>query len=264
MEFTNLSKKIKNEIETKKDVDNTDNKSGIYSIYIDNFDYKKMKYQERIIPIYIGQSKNIYKRVLTHKNKLKTIFSYSINEFNKNLKNKKESQYLYHKIRKCINDTDITEEHIKFKVLEYCEESELLDREKYYIDLYKSESFGLNQYSSVQKIVTSNVDTDTEEQTIDILTSIDTDTKQILLDKSNNNGFSSFNASMLCYNTRIFLKKMEGKERNPKNTNKYSEKVIIKFNETLDLWGKLLEETDLYFEPGIPDFIGEDLKLENK
>lgn len=262
MEFESFKEKVIKEIEQKKELDNTDTKSGIYAIYIENFNYKLMKYEECIMPIYVGQSKNIYKRMLSHKNKLKEIFSYSINEFNKNLRTKKEGQYLYHKIRKCINDTNLTQENIKFKVLEYCEENKLLELEKYYIDLYKTESLGLNQLSSIQKIVTSNVDKDSEEETIDILDSISTDINQVLLDKSKNYGFSSFNASMLCYNTHIFLGKMERKERNPKNIIKYSEKVIIKFNETLDLYGKLIEETSMFFEPGIPDFIEWYLKLE--
>lgn len=262
MEFENSNEKVIKEIEQKEELCNTDNKSGIYAIYIENFDYKLMKYEECIIPIYVGQSKNIYQRVLSHKKKLEAIFSYSIDEFNKNLRIKKESQYLYHKIRKCINDTNITEGNIKFKVLEYCEESKLLERERYYIDLYKTENFGLNQLSSIQKIVTSNIEKDSEDATMDILDSISTDINKVLLDKSNNYGFSSFNASMLCYNTHIFLGKMERKERNPKTIIKYSEKVIIKFNETLDLYGNLIEETMMFFEPGIPDFIEEYLQLE--
>lgn len=261
MEFKDFNDKVIKELEHKKELDNADNKSGIYAIYIENYDYKCMKYEECIIPIYVGQSKNIYQRMLSHKKKLKEIFSYSIDDFNKNLKTKKESQYLYHKIRKCVNDSNLTQENIKFKLLEYCEESKLLEREKYYIDLYKTESFGLNQLSSIQRIVTSNVEEDTEEETLGILNLIESDTKQVLLDKSKNYGFSFFNASMLCYNMHVYLGRMERKEKNPKTTIKYSEKVIIRYNEILDLYGKLIEETFMFFEPGIPDFIEECLNL---
>ena len=137
----------------------------------------------------------------------------------------------------------------------------MLEREKYYIDLYKTESFGLNQLSSIQRIVTSNVEEDTEEETLGILNLIESDTKQVLLDKSKNYGFSFFNASMLCYNMHVYLGRMERKEKNPKTTIKYSEKVIIRYNEILDLYGKLIEETFMFFEPGIPDFIEECLNL---
>ena len=262
MDFQSFNKKVIEEISNKKDLDNSDNKSGIYAIYIDNFDYTKMKYKECIIPIYVGQSKDLYKRMMEHKRKLKSIFSCSKNEFNENLRMKKESQYLYHKIRKCINETKNKQENIKFIVLEYCEEDKLIEREKYYIDLYKTESFGLNQLSSIQKIVTSDVNNDTEGEIINILDSIIQDIKKVILDKDNNYGFSLFNASMLCYNSHVFLGKMEKKERSPKTLIKYSENVILKFNETLDYYGKLVEETCMFFEPGIPDFIGECLKIE--
>ena len=38
---------------------------------------------------------------------------------------------------------------------------------------------------------------------------------------------------------------------------------IIKFNEILELYGELCEETLVFLEPGIPDFIEWDLKLKN-
>ena len=78
MEFKDFNDKVVKELEQKKELDNTDNKSGIYAIYIENYDYKCMKYEECIIPIYVGQSKNIYQRILSHKKKLKEIFSYCI------------------------------------------------------------------------------------------------------------------------------------------------------------------------------------------
>ena len=64
MEFKDFNDKVVKELEQKKELDNTDNKSGIYAIYIENYDYKCMKYEECIIPIYVGQSKNIYQRIL--------------------------------------------------------------------------------------------------------------------------------------------------------------------------------------------------------
>ena len=68
---------------------------------------------------------------------------------------------------------------------------------------------------------------------------------------------------MLCYNTGVFLGRMERKERSPKTIIKYSEEVIIKYNEILELYGELREETLVFLEPGIPDFIELDLKLKN-
>ncbi|MBO5005060.1 MAG: hypothetical protein J6D03_07460 [Clostridia bacterium] len=262
MNFENFKDTAINEIEVKKDLDNTDKKSGIYAIYIKDFDYKLMKYEPRILPVYIGQSKNMYTRMQSHQKRINEVFSYTINEFNKNLKTKKESQYMYHKIRKCINDTRITQDNIKFKVLEYCEESKLLERENYYIDLYKTESLGFNQLSSIPKMVIFNVNKASEREVINLLELISKDIEQVLEDKYKNNGFSSFNASMLCYNSRIILGKIESKERNPKNKDKYSEEVIVKFNETLELYGKIYQETDMIYEIGIPPFIEWDLKLE--
>ena len=46
------------------------------------------------------------------------------------------------------------------------------------------------------------------------------------------------------------------------NKDKYSEEVIIKFNETLELYSKIYQETDMIYEIGIPSFIEWDLKLE--
>lgn len=263
MDFEKFKDNVIKEIEQKKELDAADKKSGIYAIYIENFDYKLMEYEPLIIPIYIGQSKDMYARMLSHRKKLKEIFSYTINEFNNNLKTKKEGQYLYHKIRKCINDTNMDQQNIKFKVLEYCNNSDLLEREKYYIDLYRAEDFGFNQLSAIQKIVTSSVENASDKEIIDLLNLISENIKQALIDKSNNYGFSSFNASMLCYNTGVFLGRMERKERSPKTIIKYSEEVIIKFNEILELHGELCEETLVFLEPGIPDFIEWDLKLKN-
>ena len=262
MDFEDFKDKVINEIEVKKDLDNIDKKSGIYAIYIKDFDYKLMKYETRILPVYIGQSKNIYTRMQSHQKRINEVFSYTINEFNKNLKKQKEKQYMYHKIRKCINDTGMSQDNIKFKVLEYCEESKLLEREKYYIDLYKTESFGFNQLSSIPKMVIFNVNIASEKEVITLLELISKDINQVLEDKYKNNGFSSFNASMLCYHCRIILGKIELKERSPKNKDKYSEEVIIKFNETLELYSKIYQETDMIYEIGIPSFIEWDLKLE--
>lgn len=263
MDFEKFKNNVIKEIEQKKELDEADKKSGIYAIYIENFDYKLMEYEPLIIPIYIGQSKDMYARILSHRKKLKEIFSYTINEFNNNLKTKKEGQYLYHKIRKCINDTNMDLQNIKFKVLEYCNNNDLLEREKYYIDLYRAEDFGFNQLSAIQKIVTSSVENASDKEIIDLLNLISENIKQALIDKSNNYGFSSFNASMLCYNTGVFLGRMERKERSPKTIIKYSEEVIIKFNEILELYRELCEETLVFLEPGIPDFIEWDLKLKN-
>lgn len=43
MNFDNFKDTAINEIENKKDIDNTDKQSGIYAIYIKDFDYKLMR-----------------------------------------------------------------------------------------------------------------------------------------------------------------------------------------------------------------------------
>ena len=261
MEFEEIKEKIDSDMKQRKEIESTDTKSGIYSIYIDDFNSELMKYEKHIIPIYIGQSKDIFNRKKEHEKRIKNIFSYPIDVFNSNLKTKKEGQYLYHKIRKCINEANLSVENIKFKVIEYCDENKLLEREKQYIETYGSEKFGLNQISSIQKIIMSDIENDSEEDLMRILDDAELDINEVILNKKSNYGFAGFNASMLCYNLHVFLGKIEKKEHNPKNLNKYSEKFIIRYNDFLEPYGDIVEETFMFFEPGIPDFIEMYLKL---
>jgi hypothetical protein len=64
-------------------------------------------------------------------------------------------------------------------------------------------------------MVIFNVNKASEKEVINLLELISKDIIQVLEDKYKNNGFSAFNASMLCYNCRIVLDKIELKEYNP-------------------------------------------------
>lgn len=70
MNFESFKDTAINEIEVKKDLDNTYKKSGIYAIYIKDINYKLMKYEPRILSVYIGQSKNIYTRMQLHQKRI--------------------------------------------------------------------------------------------------------------------------------------------------------------------------------------------------
>ena len=238
MNYEKIKETFINEIKYKKDVDIKDKKSGIYVIYIEGFDTDLMQDGLKIIPIYIGQSKNIYDRIVQHKENIRETFSLTKDVFNLRLSDKKERQYLYCKLRKCISDTRLDVENIKFKVLEYCEENELNKLERYYIDTYNAENLGFNQIQAVQDIVVC--EKSGYKNVSDTLKSItNACDKYINGENEAMLGFYYFNSHMLGYNAYAFLRKIE------KNIEKDGELKKL-FEDCVSKWKKLNENIDIF------------------
>lgn len=255
IDFKALENKFKEDMSLKQEVDNTDNTSGIYVIYIDGFDTEQMQDGDYILPVYVGQSKNIHTRISSHKRSLKEIFGCSVKEFNSRLKSKKEKQYLYCKLRKCISDCKLDLDNVKFKVLEYCSETELDEKERFYIDLYKCEDLGLNQMPSVQNIVKCNPTKASDKDIINVLNSIIADINRYLENKCNL-GFFYFNSHMLGYNAYSFLYKLESKTK--------TDELLNIYNEAVKQWKKLNEYVCIFEGIGDTFFIEASLEIKNR
>lgn len=129
-----------------KDVDSKDKTSGIYLMYIEDIN------ENDYIPLYIGQSVNIYTRKSGHKGKIKKFFLLEDDTYNKMIPLFSGS-YLYCKIVSALKNNNKTMDNIKFKVLEYCDKKILDEREQYWISYYESTIYGFNQF---QEIIDSN------------------------------------------------------------------------------------------------------------
>ncbi|MBR0427093.1 MAG: hypothetical protein IJK18_02675 [Clostridia bacterium] len=142
-EVINDFEKIKNEL---RDVDTRDKTSGIYLMYIDgiSLDY--------LIPIYVGQSVNLYNRRSSHRGNTKKLYILSKMEYNKQIP-LNAGKYLYCKLVSTLKNNNKTLEDIKFKVLEHCEKEKLDEREKYWINFFESSIYGFNQF---EEIIQSN------------------------------------------------------------------------------------------------------------
>ena len=144
--FEEIKKLYLEQIKELKDVDTKDKKSGIYLIYIEGID------NDNYIPIYIGQSVNIYNRKSRHKVEIKKLF-----QLEKELYNKMiplfSGKYLYCKIVSTLKNNNKTMDDIKFKILEYCDKKILNNKEKYWINYYQTMIYGFNQF---QEIIDSN------------------------------------------------------------------------------------------------------------
>lgn len=143
-------KKVKELYNTKidklKDVGVDDKRSGIYLIYIKDIESKDY------IPIYIGQSVNIYNRRTAHRMQIKKLFLEKKELYNMMI-SLNAGKYLYCKIVSTLRNNNKTMEDVKFKIIEYCDKDLLDSREQYWIKFYESTIYGFNQ---VQEIVDSN------------------------------------------------------------------------------------------------------------
>lgn len=139
----NEFKKIKNEL---KDVDTSDKTSGIYMLYIDDLSL------DNLIPVYIGQSVNLYNRRTSHRGKTKKLFMLSTEDYNKQIP-LNAGKYLYCKLVSTLRNNNKTLEDVKFKVLEHCEKEKLNARENYWINYFEAPVYGFNQF---EEIIMSN------------------------------------------------------------------------------------------------------------
>ncbi|AHK22218.1 GIY-YIG catalytic domain containing protein [Candidatus Hepatoplasma crinochetorum Av] len=101
--------------------------SGIYAIYVNTEDIKE------IIPIYVGQARDIFKRWKQHQNQIEKIIKENSNT------------RTYKKIVHYLNVHNLKIQDLNFCVLEKCNEIELNEREMFYINLYNSDIYGFNQ-----------------------------------------------------------------------------------------------------------------------
>ncbi len=100
--------------------------SGIYAIFI------PVENINEIIPIYVGQSKDIFKRWKSHQNQIEKII-------------KEESNTrTYKKIVTYLKQKNLNIQSLNFIVLEKCNEENLNERELYYINILGSDVYGFN------------------------------------------------------------------------------------------------------------------------
>lgn len=116
-----------NNIEDLKIKRNLKQSSGIYAIYINTNDIKN------IIPVYIGQAKDIFKRWKQQQTQIKKII-----EENSNTR-------IYKRIIYYLQLYNLKLKDLNFCVLEKCSEIELKKKEKFYINLFNSDIYGFNQ-----------------------------------------------------------------------------------------------------------------------
>lgn len=131
---------------TVKEIDTSDKMSGIYIMYIEGLNF------DNLIPIYIGQSVNLYNRRTSHKGRIKRLFVLNKEEYNEQIP-KNAGKYLYCKIVSTLKNNKKSLEDVKFRVLEYCEKEKLDERELYWISFFESSVYGFNQF---QEIIDSN------------------------------------------------------------------------------------------------------------
>lgn len=134
---------IKNEL---RDIDTSDKTSGIYMMYIDDLGF------DNLIPLYIGQSVNLYNRRTSHRGNTKKLFVLDTEQYNKQIP-LNAGKYLYCKLVSNLRNNNKTLEDVKFKVLEHCEKEKLDERENYWINYFESSIYGFNQF---EEIIQSN------------------------------------------------------------------------------------------------------------
>ena len=120
--------------------------SGIYMIYIDCED------NDTILPIYIGQSKDIQKRYKDHLTELLTLNRLSYDTYKSYFFSKKQSFYegsfKATKIFKFMVEQNCEINQFRMKILMECE-IDLLDQyEEFYLQEFSSSYFGFNQLES--------------------------------------------------------------------------------------------------------------------
>lgn len=131
---------------TEKEIDTSDKMCGIYIMYIEGLNF------DNLIPIYIGQSVNLYNRKTSHRGSIKRLFVLRKEEYNEQIP-KNAGKYLYCKIVSTLKNNKKSLDDVKFRVLEYCEKEKLDERELYWISFFESSVYGFNQF---QEIIESN------------------------------------------------------------------------------------------------------------
>jgi len=120
--------------------------SGIYMIYIDCED------DDAILPIYIGQSKDIQKRYKAHLSELLTLNRLSYETYKSYFFDKRSSFYegsfKTTKIFKFMVERDIDITRFRMKILTECDADFLNEYEEFYVQKFSTSYFGFNQLES--------------------------------------------------------------------------------------------------------------------
>ena len=120
--------------------------SGIYMIYIDNFS------SEKIVPIYIGQAKNIQRRYKQHFEEIIALNRLSYDEYHKYFFSRKTSfydgKYKACKIFKYMLENNRTLQDFRMVVIEEVEVEYLNKKEQEYFQRLLPSFFGFNQLDS--------------------------------------------------------------------------------------------------------------------
>lgn len=151
--FDELKHKVNQLIETNlfREVKPTTkyNVSGIYMIYIDNFTSNK------IIPVYIGQSKDIQKRYKEHYSEILALNRLSYDEYFNYFFSKRSSFYEGNfkscKIFKFMIENNCTLDDYHMIIVEETEIENLFQKEEEYFQLLLPSFFGFNQLNSFLK-----------------------------------------------------------------------------------------------------------------
>ncbi len=142
--YNEVVKNYKDIINSLKEIDSKDKTSGIYILYIDNL------ILDDIIPIYVGQSVNLYNRRTSHRTNTKKLFELSKEQYNKTIP-LNSGKYLYCKLVSTLKNNNKTLDDVKFKILEYCNKDELDDKESYWINYFETTIYGFNQFEEIIK-----------------------------------------------------------------------------------------------------------------
>lgn len=249
VDFINIEKDLENK---KLISDNDIEKAGVYALYISAYQNDYENRDRLILPIYIGQSKNLIKRKKQHYEAIQQILSLTKKEFNERLKKHQERTYLYFKIRKCLEECDLTIENIHMKVLEYCvpEKNVLEELELKYIEKYFGIQYGFNQFETVHYIPQFKAD---EEYFFKFLSTAKQDL-QDCIDGKYFFGFRNFNIKNLCFNVAYNMRKMSQYTTENKNLIKLNGEVIELYDKIFEYYGEEYVYVNL-------DFIYEELAI---
>ncbi|UOQ84613.1 excinuclease ABC subunit C [Gracilibacillus salinarum] len=125
------------------------NVSGIYMIYIDDFK------NDKVVPIYIGQSKDVQKRYKRHYSELLALNRLSYDEYKKYFFSKGSSFYEGNfkscKIFKYMLENNCILQDFHMVILDEINEGKLEDKEQEYFREFMPSFFGFNQFNSLLK-----------------------------------------------------------------------------------------------------------------
>lgn len=225
------------------------NQAGIYVLYVNSCADNLAEDDEYILPVYIGQSKNLYERRKKHFEKLSYILGLKKKDYKALLKQHKERQYLYCKFRKYLDSKKLTIADVNMKVIELCEaDSSILDTlENKYINELFGVQYGFNQFETLHLVPQYKA---CDDYFFKFLSSAKSDLADCLNDKYVF-GFKRFNIKMLMHEIREVMRKMNGCKPQDESLYDLNSEVcqlfrkmcneFYEFNEFIDL-GFIVEE----------------------